>query len=397
MISPAHKIAIFGSTGSIGQQTLDIIRRHREQFEIIALIAHNNVEPLIEQCVEFEPQYIGINDEKKIPQVKQLLSDHNLHSETLAGSSAIAQFAGSVAYDTMVAGITGSAGLASIYQAVCNGKRILLANKECLVMAGHFIIEQARQNDALLIPVDSEHNALFQCLNATALNDDANVLNDVVKVILTASGGPFLHTPLDQLSSVSPKQAYTHPNWKMGQKISVDSATMMNKGLEVIEAHWLFGLPASQIDVLIHPQSIVHGLVNLRDGTVLTQMAQPDMRIPIANALAWPERIDSGAEMLDLAKSDGLEFFAPDYARFPCLQLAYQAVQAGMAQTTALNAVNEVAVQAFLEHKIQFTDIYAINQQILNGYKDGHPCSIEDILMIDEKIRRQTQELIAEK
>lgn len=390
-----RKLAILGSTGSIGTQSLDVVRRNSSNFELFALAAGRDVDTLVKQCAEFQPAIAAIADEAYAAELRQKLQHHNVTAEVWAGDGQIAQLAGSDGCDTVIAGITGAAGLSSIYQAVCAGKRVLLANKESLVMAGRFIMSKAIHSGAEIIPLDSEHNAVFQCLNAVNRDSGEDLIDPVDSIILTASGGPFLHTPQEILDAVTPEQASTHPKWRMGRKISVDSATLMNKGLEVIEAHWLFGLAAENISVLIHPQSLVHAMVKLRDGSILAQMAAPDMRVPISNALGWPQRIESGVAALNFLEYPRLDFMPVDEKQFPCIVLAYDAMRAGKAAPLVLNAANETAVEAFLESRLKFTDIFTINRQILDRYGHLDAAAIDEVFAIDKEVRAHTADSVA--
>lgn len=378
------KVAVFGSTGSIGTQSLDVIAHNPEQFSLFALVAQSNIDGLLEQCLALKPQIAAIADQDQASQLEYKLKAASSSTQVIAGNDAIATLAASSEYDVMIAGITGSAGLPSTWEAVSAGKTVLLANKESMVMAGQFLTEKARQTQATIIPVDSEHNAIHQCLQATPADS-------VHSIVLTASGGPFLNRPADTLHDVTPAQACAHPKWSMGKKISVDSATLMNKGLEVIEAYWLFGLAPERIEVVIHPQSLIHGMVKLRNGSVLSQMAGADMRIPIASALGYTlnphSHIESGAGELDFSQHAHLEFAPVDDQQFPCLGLAYAALEAGKASSIALNVANEGAVGAFLENRIKFTDIYRINSEVLAQYADLSPHNIDDVFAIANEIQ----------
>lgn len=390
-----HKVAILGSTGSIGSQCLDVIRRNPGICEVFALSAHSNADLLVQQCIEFRPQIAVIGDAAHAQTLSRILKEYNLKTEVWSKAADAARLAALPDYDTVVVGITGAAGLSPTYEGVCSGKRILLANKECLVMAGQFVMSAVATNGARVLPLDSEHNAIFQCLSSIERKRDRKKINPVDSIVLTASGGPFLRTPLAELATVSPEQAVAHPNWRMGKKISVDSATLMNKGFEAIEAHWLFSFAPNRIEVLIHPQSLIHAMVRLGDGSVLAQMAAPDMRIPIANALGWPEIIDSGVSTIDFAKYSRLDFIAVDEERFPSIKLAYEAMRQGKAAATVLNAANEVAVEAFLKNKLKFTDIFTLNRRMLEQYGDWAVGGIEDVFAIDHSIRVYAAELVS--
>ncbi len=361
-----QSITILGSTGSIGVSTLDVIARHPEKYKIFALTANNNVDLLEQQCIQYQPLFAVIVDESKAEQLEQRLFSRGLSTNVLHGKTALEEVASDIAVDCVVAAIVGAAGLLPTLAAAGTGKRILLANKEALVMSGQLFMDSVAHNQAKLLPVDSEHNAIFQCLPDSC---DNNILSKqdkgVQKLLLTASGGPFRTCSLEAMATVTPEQAVAHPNWSMGKKISVDSATMMNKGLELIEAYWLFGIEIENIEVVIHPQSIIHSMVSYNDGSVLAQLGNPDMRTPIANALAWPDRIESGVAPLDIFAVGKLEFEQPDLARFPCLRLCYEAIKTGGSATIVLNAANEIAVAAFLNSRIAFTSIAKVVEETL--------------------------------
>ena len=350
-MSGISRLAILGSTGSIGVSTLDVVARHPDRYQVVALTAARQDDVLLEQCLRFKPRYAVLLDGVAAARLTQHIAAAGLKTEVLSGIEALQQVACLPEIDTVMAAIVGAAGLLPTLAAARAGKKILLANKETLVMAGQIFIDAVHQHGATLLPIDSEHNAIFQALpGGYAGNPQAS---GVSRILLTASGGPFRTTPLAELQHITPDQACAHPNWVMGRKISVDSATMMNKGLEVIEAHWLFNAPAEAIQIVVHPQSVIHSLVQYVDGSVLAQMGNPDMRTPIAYALAYPERIDAGVAPLDLIQIATLNFEAPDFQRFPCLALAYQALQAGGTAPALLNAANEVAVAAFLDRQIE--------------------------------------------
>jgi 1-deoxy-D-xylulose-5-phosphate reductoisomerase len=359
-----QSITILGSTGSIGVSTLDVLARHPDRFEVHALTAHTSVDALLAQCRQFRPRVAVVAHAAAAQQLRDGLHGLGLNTEVAYGQAALCEVASASQCDVVMAAIVGAAGLASTLAAAHAGKKILLANKEALVMAGALLIDAVAANGACLLPIDSEHNAIFQCLP----HDFRRALDrqGIAKILLTASGGPFLLRAVETLDQVTPEQAVAHPKWVMGRKISVDSATMMNKGLEVIEAHWLFGAPADRIEVLIHPQSVIHSLVSYVDGSVLAQLGNPDMRTPIAHALAYPERIASGVAQLDLAQIGQLSFVAPDFGRFPCLRLAYDALRAGGSAAAILNAANEVAVQAFLDGEIGFRMIDQVIEKVMN-------------------------------
>ncbi|MEO6921181.1 MAG: 1-deoxy-D-xylulose-5-phosphate reductoisomerase [Collimonas sp.] len=388
-----QNITILGSTGSIGMSTLDVLARHPERYSVYALTAHSRVEQLAEQCLKFMPKVAVVGNAAAAQQLSGLLHAKAPHIEVLHGAAALCQVASADACDAVMAAIVGAAGLESTLAAAKAGKKILLANKEALVMSGQLFIDAIKQSGAVLLPIDSEHNAIFQCLPHNYQRRPAAL--GVEKILLTASGGPFLNRAVETLTTVTPAEAVAHPKWVMGRKISVDSATMMNKGLEVIEAHWLFGASASQIEVVIHPQSVMHSMVSYVDGSVLAQLGNPDMRTPIAHALAYPERMASGVSPLDLTVIGQLQFSRPDLQRFPCLKLAYDALRAGGSAATILNAANEVAVQAFLDEKIGFRMI----DQLIARTLDSLPlCAVTDIDMLleqDQLARRTVNSLIS--
>lgn len=379
-----QNVTILGSTGSIGVSTLSVIEQHPDQFNIVALTAYHHVDRLFTQCMQFQPDVAVMVDAKAAATLSARLKEKNSKTTVLAGSKSLSDIAGDSGSDVVVAAIVGAAGLLPTLSAVKAGKRVLLANKEALVMSGGLFMQAVRDHGATLLPVDSEHNAILQCLASGRVDD-------VSSMVLTASGGPFRTLPVEQLDAVTPAQAVAHPNWSMGAKISVDSATMMNKGLEVVEACWLFGFPRTQIDVMIHPQSVVHALVHYCDGSVLAQMGQPDMRTPIAHALAWPERIAVDVAPLDLVQLAQLDFCAVDLAHYPCLRLVYEAMDAGDAAVCALNAANEVAVAAFLQGDIAYTAIPEIIDAALQRIDLPPLTSIDDALHIDHTARQLTK------
>jgi 1-deoxy-D-xylulose-5-phosphate reductoisomerase len=385
-------VTLLGSTGSIGVNTLDVIARHPDRFQVIALTAKSQVEKLAEQCIRFQPQYAVMADADAATRLQQELRASAPDVQVLSGADSLVSVAAMQGVDFVMAGIVGAAGLLPSLAAARSGKRVLLANKEALVMSGTLFMQAVQQHGATLIPVDSEHNAILQCLP-----DDYTPgapPRGVRRIMLTASGGPFRTLPLGKLANVTPEQACAHPNWVMGRKISVDSATMMNKGLEVIEAGWLFGLPMEGIEVLLHPQSIIHSLVEYEDGSLLAQMGNPDMRIPISHALGWPQRIVSGAHPLDLLAVGKLQFEAPDSARYPCLALAISAWRSGGTAPAILNAANEVAVQAFLEQRIAFTAIHSVIRQTLERCTVHEADSLESILADDVNARATALECV---
>lgn len=354
MADSRQKITVLGSTGSIGVSTLDVISRHQDRYQVYALTANSRVSELQRQCEKFQPAAAVVGTAAAAAVLERNLRAKGVRTQVLYGRESLLEIAASAESDAVMCAIVGAAGLEPSLAVVKAGKKLMLANKEALVMSGHLFIEAVNQYGATLLPIDSEHNAIFQCLPHPRRMSH---LQGVSKILLTASGGPFLHHPVEMLDHVTPEEAIAHPKWVMGRKISVDSATMMNKGLEVIEAHWLFGIPAEQIEVVIHPQSVIHSMVSYVDGAILAQMGNPDMRIPIAHALAYPERMSSGASPLDLAAVGTLQFEAPDFDRFPGIRLAYDALKAGGSAPAILNAANEVAVQAFLDRRIGFRQI----------------------------------------
>ena len=381
-----RRIAILGSTGSIGTNTLDVIRAHPERFEVVALTAAKQVERLAEQCVEFKPRVAVVSDAGSAKKLSELLLAKQVSTQVLYGPDALITAVLESDCDTVMAAIVGAAGLLPTLAAAKAGKRILLANKEALVMSGNLFMDAVRQGGGELLPIDSEHNAIFQCL-PVHYSKSPSQHHGVEELWLTASGGPFRNTPIAELSQVTPEQACAHPNWVMGRKISVDSATMMNKGLEVIEAYWLFGLPIEKIQVLIHPQSVVHSMVRYCDGSVIAQMGQPDMRTPIAYGLAWPDRITAGVQSLSLTQQAALNFMEPDLQHFPCLSLAFQAGKQGGTAPVILNAANEIAVAAFLDNALQYLQIPEVVERVLNTTPPSTPSSLEDILEVDAKSR----------
>lgn len=386
-------LTILGSTGSIGESTLDVVSRHPEKFRVFALAGHRQVDKLAAQCKQFRPEYAVVGDAGHAAGLEKKLKQEGIDTHVLYGSQALIDVASADEVSGVMCAIVGAAGLPSALAAAQKGKTIYLANKETLVVSGALFMETARQNGATVLPIDSEHNAIFQVLP----RDYTGRLNEhgINSIILTASGGPFLNTDLSTFDSITPEQAVKHPNWSMGRKISVDSASMMNKGLELIEAHWLFNCPPEKLEVVIHPQSVIHSMVRYRDGSVLAQLGNPDMRTPIAYCLGLPERIDSGVGELDFGALSALTFQKPDFDRFPCLKLAYQAMNAGGAAPCVLNAANEVAVAAFLDKRIKFTDIAKVVAHCLaQDFSDGHH-DIEGLLAQDAQTRRQAREFMA--
>ena len=387
-------IAVLGSTGSIGVNTLDVIRKHPDRFKLVALTANTQVEVLAAQCEEFAPAIAVVADAQGAARLSALLLEKNIRTQVLYGPEALVSAVTESGCDTVMAAIVGAAGLVPTLAAAKAGKRVLLANKEALVMSGNLFMQAMKTGGGELLPIDSEHNAIFQCLPGNFSQNPHPGLG-VEELWLTASGGPFRSTPLEQLATITPEQACAHPNWVMGRKISVDSATMMNKGLELIEAFWLFGLPLEKIKVLIHPQSVVHSMVRYVDGSVMAQLGQPDMRTPIAYGLAWPERIEAGVAPLNLAQLAALSFSEPDLKRFPCLALAFAAAKAGGVAPTVLNAANEIAVAAFLDDGLPYLQIPVIVEKTLSAIQNGTVDSLEVILEVDARARRVAQDLIS--
>lgn len=378
-------ITVLGSTGSIGVNTLDVILRHPDKYRVKALTANTNVDILLEQCIKHEPEFAVMVNEDAALQLEQKLKNKASAVTVLSGIDGLLKVVELDDVDYVMAAIVGAAGLLPTLGAAKAGKRVLLANKEALVMSGKLFMDTIEENNAELLPIDSEHNAIFQCMPGDFGKNVESL--GVKKILLTASGGPFRTTPLEQLSAMTPEQACAHPNWVMGRKISVDSATMMNKGLEVIEACWLFHIQADFIQVVIHPQSVIHSLVEYNDGSVLAQLGNPDMRTPIAYGLAWPERIDAGVERLDLFDIAQLDFVKPDEQRFPCLRLAREAMQQGGTSSAILNAANEVAVNEFLRKQIRFTDIDHVIETVLENVTQHEAISL-DIILEDDKLAR---------
>lgn len=390
-VTPRIGVAIFGATGSIGENTLDVIARHPERFEVVALAAQRNVAKLLAQCLQFKPRYAALADVDAARQLRAEVLAAGLRTEVLEGARAFEELGAHPDVQCVMAAVVGAAGLASTLAAARAGKRILLANKESLVMSGPMFMRAVQAGGAQLLPIDSEHNAIFQCL------PPADGRSGVRRLLLTASGGPFLRATPEQLRRATPEQACAHPRWVMGRKISVDSASLMNKGLELIEASLLFDMTAAQIDVVIHPQSIVHSLVEYVDGSVLAQLGNPDMRTPIAYGLGWPERLPAGVEFLDLIRIGRLEFEAPDELRFPCLSLARQAAVAGGSAPAVLNAANEIAVAAFLEGQLSFNGIPALIEAVLSAHQAVPVESLEAVLEIDRWTRAHARSILHNK
>jgi len=384
-MNASRSLTILGSTGSIGQNTLDVVSRHQDKYRIVALTANTDVDALEQQCLQWQPEYAVMSDQGCAQQLFDRLKIRGLDTQVLAGVEGLKEASSLDQVDTVVAGIVGAAGLLPTLSAAESGKRVLLANKEALVMSGRLFMDVVRNNGATLLPVDSEHNAIFQCMPHQL--PELPEHSGINRILLTASGGPFRTLALEQFKHITPEQAVSHPNWVMGQKISVDSATMMNKGLEVIEAHWLFNVSQDLIEVVIHPQSIIHSMVSYTDGSILAQLGNPDMRTPIAHCLAWPERIASGVEPLDIFDVAKLEFEKPDLQRFPCLKLCYQAMQAGGSASIALNAANEIAVEAFLQNKIAYTAIAGLIENVLGEITITDANTLDEILAADQLAR----------
>lgn len=380
-----RNITLLGATGSIGESTLSVVSHNIDKYNIFALSAHRNVPSMLALCQKWQPRFAVMADEQSATQLAQQLKKTGCATEVLAGESGLVSISNDPECDIVVAGIVGAAGLSPALAAAFAGKRICLANKEALVMAGALFMQAVKQGGATLIPVDSEHNALWQAMPPGYQAGD--IPDGVCRLILTASGGPFRDTPLSEMANITPAQAIKHPNWSMGPKISVDSATMMNKGLEVVEAHWLFSMPTEKISVVIHPESIVHSLVAYHDGSQVAQLGLPDMRTPIACALSWPERITSGVPLLDLTQIGSLHFRLPEPERFPCLAIAMDAINAGGAATAVLNAANEIAVAAFLAEKIRYAQIPEVLDKVLTAMGTQSANSIESLCQIDAQAR----------
>ncbi len=387
------RLCVLGATGSIGFSTLDVVARHPDLYQVVALTAHTNIDDLYKQCLDHHPQYVVVVDTGRAESFKDKIKSTAIADITvLSGTKALEQVATLDNVDSVMAAIVGAAGLLPTIAAAKAGKTILLANKEALVMSGDIFMQAVAESGADLLPIDSEHNAIFQCMPA-GYHSGATT-KEVRRILLTASGGPFRETPIEQLDHVTPEQAVAHPNWDMGKKISVDSATMMNKGLELIEACLLFSVSSSQVQIVIHPQSVIHSMVDYVDGTVLAQMGNPDMRIPIAHAMAYPERFESGAEPLNIFEVKKLEFEQPDLQRFPCLRLAYEAIKAGGIMPTVLNAANEIAVDAFLNEQVRFTDIPVIIEACMKQFNAEDANDLEHILQTDQLARKRSLDII---
>ncbi|WP_410951288.1 1-deoxy-D-xylulose-5-phosphate reductoisomerase [Pseudomonas sp. S1(2024)] len=389
-MSRPQRITVLGATGSIGLSTLDVIARHPDRYQVFALSGYSRIDELLALCVHHRPTFAVVPNAEAAARLRESLVAAGCATEVLEGEAGLCQVASASEVDAVMASIVGAAGLRPTLAAVEAGKKVLLANKEALVMSGALFMEAVRRSGAVLLPIDSEHNAIFQCMPGDYARGLSAV--GVRRILLTASGGPFRETPVEALLDVTPEQACAHPNWSMGRKISVDSASMMNKGLELIEACWLFDAAPAKVEVVVHPQSVIHSLVDYVDGSVLAQLGNPDMRTPIANALAWPERIDSGVAPLDLFAIARLDFQAPDEQRFPCLRLARQAAEAGNSAPAVLNAANEVAVEAFLQRRIRFPEIAGMIEQVLDQEPVVPLPSLDAVFAADQRARELSRE-----
>ena len=389
-VSRPQRITVLGATGSIGLSTLDVVARHPDRYQVFALSGYSRIDELLALCVRHRPAFAVVPSAEAAQRLRESLAAVGCATEVLEGEAGLCQVASAAEVDAVMAAIVGAAGLRPTLAAVEAGKKVLLANKEALVMSGALFMEAVRRSGAVLLPIDSEHNAIFQCMPGDYARGLSAV--GVRRILLTASGGPFRETPVEALLDVTPEQACAHPNWSMGRKISVDSASMMNKGLELIEACWLFDAAPAKVEVVVHPQSVIHSLVDYVDGSVLAQLGNPDMRTPIANALAWPERIDSGVAPLDLFAIARLDFQAPDEQRFPCLRLARQAAEAGNSAPAVLNAANEVAVEAFLQRRIRFPEIAGMIEQVLDQEPVVPLPSLDAVFAADQRARELSRE-----
>lgn len=389
-----QKVTILGATGSIGLSTLDVLARHPDLFSLYAVTANTSVDGIYDICIKYNPEVAVLVDHDAAESLQKKLTQAGRNTKVLSGEAGLIEVSREEQVTTVMAAIVGAAGLKPTLAAAETGKRVLLANKESLVMSGDILLQAVAQSGAQLLPVDSEHNAIFQALPETVHNGLSLEKAGVHKILLTGSGGPFLTKDLNEFADITPAMAVAHPNWSMGAKISVDSATMMNKGLEFIEARLLFNASFEQIEVVVHPQSIIHSMVSYADGSVIAQMGQPDMRTPIAHTLSYPNRIESGVEPLDFTKLASFTFQAPDFARFPNLKLALEASKLGQGATTALNAANEIAVEAFLQQQIQFIDIAKVNDKVLNQFASTHCSSLEQIVELDNQARQLANSLI---
>ncbi|MCQ8877198.1 1-deoxy-D-xylulose-5-phosphate reductoisomerase [Pseudoalteromonas shioyasakiensis] len=396
-MSCKQQLVILGATGSIGISTLDVVERNQDKFEVFALTAGSNAKSMAQLCITHQPEFAVMATTDAAKQLNQYLAGSDCKTIIRSGAEVMAELAAHPRVDAVMSAIVGAAGLMPTLSAVEAGKKVLLANKESLVMSGQLFIDKVKEHKATLLPIDSEHNAIFQCLPSALQGSQNNTKlaqHGVSKILLTGSGGPFLNRDIDTLAAVTVAEAVAHPNWSMGQKISVDSATMMNKGLEFIEAKWLFNCQASDIEVVIHPQSIIHSMVQYQDGSVLAQMGNPDMRTPIAHALAYPERISAGVKPLNFSQIADFTFTKPDFMRYPNLQLAMTACEAGQGATTTVNAANEVAVAAFLKGEIAFTDIYRVNAHTLDATANVNVHTLDEILACDQLAREQAVQQI---
>jgi len=387
-------LTVLGSTGSIGMSTLDVVARHPDRYRVVALSANREVEKLARQCLQFNPEYAVLADPDLLSELRERLRGHALRTRLLGGVEGLQEIAALSQVDYVMAAIVGAAGLIPVLAAARSGKRILLANKEALVVAGRLFMLEVESHGALVLPIDSEHNAVFQCMPGKFRGGLEQV--GVRRILLTASGGPFRTASREEIENATPARACAHPNWDMGRKISVDSATMMNKGLEVIEACWLFHTSSDRIEVVLHPQSVIHSLVEYCDGSVLAQLGNPDMRTPIAHALAWPERIESGVGSLDLFSVARLDFEPPDLQRFPCLELAYQAIRMGGSTPAVLNAANEVAVLAFLQERMRFTAIPEVIERTMLSVPADDCTSLSELLELDAEARVRAEQIVRE-
>ncbi len=390
-----ERITVLGATGSIGVNTLDVIARHPDKYQVFALTAHRNLQLLTEQCLKFQPKFAVITDRQKAESLQEFLANHGLDTQVLSSVEDLDMVASHSDVDTVMAAIVGAAGLLPTLAAVKASKKVLLANKEALVMSGSIFMQAVKDSDASLLPIDSEHNAIFQSLPEHFVTDGIKSCG-IENIVLTGSGGPFLNKPLNEFSSITPEEACAHPNWDMGRKISVDSATMMNKGLELIEACWMFDVKPADIEVLLHPQSIIHSMVRYKDGSVISQMGNPDMRTPIAHALAFPQRVDAGVAPLDFMQISQLTFDKPCFERYPCLKLAVESIAKGGNMPTTLNAANEIAVEAFLDEQIGFTQIAEVIQQVLSQTEYAEVADLEAVLTADKESRQLAQKIISE-
>lgn len=388
-----QQVTILGATGTIGKQTLDVMTQHPDRFQVFALAANSNVDVLFDQCAQHQPKYAVLLNSQAATLLREKIANHGLNTTVLSGVEALVEVSAHAETDIVMAAIVGAAGLLPGIAAAKAGKKVLLANKETLVMAGRLFMQAVHDNHATLLPIDSEHNAIFQVMPPKPTPVLAD--NGIKRILLTASGGPFRNTSMDELNHVTKAQALNHPNWVMGPKITIDSSTLMNKGLEVIEAHWLFNAPADQIDVVVHPQSIIHSMVEYNDGSVLAQLGNPDMRTPIAYGLGYPERINSGVKSLDFMTMANLEFTEPDLKRFPCLRLAFDSLKLGGTAPAILNAANEVVVQAFLDEKVGFMDIAKFNESVLNKLAIDEVESIEQLIAVDTEARNLAKQFVS--